>query len=461
MIDVKNVIQSTADKWFLSEPLLFAAFCGHTVTENRRMQCAIRSGQRRIEYNPNWLSGLRELEVMEVLRREVIRIILKHPYDRQPVNPVPDILYDASNLTIYMHGGTSISPGVDLSSLKLDKKLSFEEYYNQMLHKRPPEPEQSNAGSAMSMPFTESSDDGNSDSSEGDSDGNGSMGEKGDESVQNKSGNDNGRQDDNQDKEDKSGTDKDDDSTESDSDNGTDKEDSEKDEASGDIPQSLSEIKDNGTDATELWEEDAVQIEYINQCIENAMLTKSWGSLPGNIQDLIKASTIKAENIRRRLDMFRTSIISTDRRLTRMRPSRRYGWTQMGVLHPYTSRLLIAVDTSGSVQKEDLVRFFGVINSFFTYVIPFIDVIQFDSEVHMPLLSLKKVTSKIQLRGRGGTDFQAPVDYFTEHKEYDGMIVFTDGYAPTPNVPVNRKILWVLQDIQCYKDCNLSPKVYI
>lgn len=393
MIDISNVIQSAADKWFLSEPLLFAAFCDHTVTENRNMQCAMRSGQRRIEYNPDWLRGLRELEVMELLRREVIRIILKHPYDRQPVNPVPELLYLASNLTIYVHGGTSIMPGINLSIIKRDNSLSFEEYYNALLHANVT-PQGKSKEETYNMTAS----------------GNPNNGEGGESSL---------------------------------------------------APQSLNEIKDNGNDATELWEEDAVQIEYINGCIENAMLSRQWGSLAGNIKELIKASTIRADNIRRKLDMFRTSIISTSRRLTRMRPSRRYGWEQMGVVHPYTSRLLIAVDTSGSVQKEDLIRFFGVINSFFTYGIPFIDVLQFDAEIHLPLLSLKKVTSKIQLRGRGGTKFQPPVDFFDKHKEYDGMIVFTDGYAPTPNVPVNRKILWVLQDIQCYKECEMTPKVYI
>lgn len=434
--DVASVIQTTVDKWFLSEPLLFAAYCGHTVTENRNMMCAMRSGQRRIEYNPDWLKGLKELEIMELLRREVIRIILKHLYDRQPVNPVPDLLYLASNLTIYMHGGTSIMPGIDLSAIKRDKSLSFEEYYNALLHA---DSSQQGKGGDDSMPspgISSGDDKGQSDSSE-------------DESSEEGNGKPN---------EDKTSADESDGASSSETDK---KQDGEGSYGSASSPQSLNEIKDSGQDATALWEEDAVQMDYINRCIENAMLSRQWGSIPGNIQGLIKASTIRADNIRRKLDMFRTSIISTDRRLTRMRPSRRYGWTQMGVLHPYVSRLLIAVDTSGSVNDKDLVRFFGVINSFFTYGIPFIDVIQFDAKIHLPLLSLKKVTSKIQLRGRGGTDFQAPVNFFTEHTEYDGMIVFTDGYAPQPTVPPHRKILWVLQNIQCYKECFLSPKVYI
>lgn len=423
MTDVASVIQMTADKWFLSEPLLFAAYCGHTVTENRNMMCAMRSGQRRIEYNPDWLKGLRELEIMELLTREVIRIILKHPYDRQPVNPIPELLYLASNLTIYMHGGTSIMPGMDLSTIPQNKRLSFEEYYNALLHAYVTPQAKSRGKGDNGMPVPDnSSEEGNDNSG----------GSEGDTQKEDGSGNS-------------------DECTENPNDGNSGEK----------RPQSLNEINDQGYDATALWEEDAIQMDYINRCIENAMLSRQWGSLPGNIQGLIKASTIKADNIRRRLDMFRTSIISTSRRLTRMRPSRRYGWTQMGVLHPYVSRLLIAVDTSGSVNEKDLVRFFGVINSFFTYGIPFIDVIQFDATVHMPLLSLKKVTSKIQLRGRGGTNFQAPVDFFTEHKEYDGMIVFTDGYAPIPKVPPHRKILWVLEDIQCYKEFEMTPKVYL
>ncbi len=455
MIDVKNVIQSTADKWFLSEPLLFAAFCGHSVTENRRMACAMRSGQRRIEYNPDWLCGLKELEVMELLRREVIRIILKHPYDRQPVNPVPDLLYLASNMTIYAHGGSSIPPGIDISGFGNGKSLSFEEYYNALLHSVPPQ-------NSSNKQDSDETSDGTGDEGSGGSGKDKTDAKSGSDSGGGK-GSDGSNDAENNDGDASSGgksSDGDSESTDGDksSDNGAAY------DGIGDMrpmPKSLQDIKDSGSDATDLWEEDALQIEYINQCIETAMLTRQWGSLAGRVQDLIKASTIKAENIRRRLDMFRTSIISTDRRLTRMRPSRRYGWAQMGVLHPYTSRLLIAVDTSGSIQNSDLVRFFGVINSFFTYGIPFIDVIQFDAEVHMPVLSLKKVTSKIQLRGRGGTCFQAPVDYFTEHKEYDGMIVFTDGYAPLPKAPVNRKILWVLQNIECYNASALSPKVYI
>lgn len=431
MADVKEAIKATVDNWFLSEPLLFAAYCGHQLVENRKMRCSMRSGRRMIEYNPEILSGLGDTHIAELLRREIVRIILKHPYERQPVNPIPELLYLASNVTIYQHNGSHIPPCLP-AALVLPERKSFEEYYNIIQHE---------------------SQDARSGNSENDKPSCGRMSD----SIDMNGGGD-AEQDSHESMGDGMQSDGCDDCYSGEGYNARNQK--TVSEPSG---SNINDVvkKDNGTDATELWEEDDIQIEYINRCIEDAMLSKRWGSLAGNIRDLIKASTLRCDNIRRKMDMFRTSIISTRRRLTRMRPSRRYGWVQMGVQHPYTSRLLIAVDTSGSVDKKDLIRFFRVINSFFTYGIPFIDVLQFDYKVHPPLLSLKKAADRIALRGRGGTNFQAPVDYFVEHKEYDGMIVFTDGYAPNPQMPPHRKILWVLQDIECYSNFSLSPKVYI
>lgn len=438
---VKDIIKAVTDKWFLSEPLLFAAYCGHQLVENKLMKCSMRSGRRKIEYNPDILSKLGDIHIAELLRREVIRIILKHPYDRQPVNPVQEILYLASNVTIFQNKGTYVSPCLP-AGVELPEGKSFEEYYNRILHELQDLVHKDSESDNSSCECSSGLSDLNSSQSGADYDNSEKETESGlnDEESIDKSGN----------------------KEESKSQGESSKQQC-ADTKTQPEKSSINDVvkNDNGTDATELWEEDGVQIEYINKCIEEAMLSGQWGSLGGNIKDLIKASTIRAENIRRKMDMFRTSIISTNRRLTRMRPSRRYGWTQMGVLHPYTSSLLVAVDTSCSVKKKDLIRFFGVINSFFTYGIPFIDVLQFDAKVNLPLLTLHNVTDKIELRGRGGTNFQAPVDFFIQHKEYDGMIVFTDGDAPVPDVPQHKKVLWVLQDIICYNYCNLNPKVYI
>ena len=77
-------IAKIAERWFLSEEPLFAAFCTHRVTENSDMNCPVRVGKVLIDVNPIQINDLSDKALEERLRVEVIRILLKHPYDRQP-----------------------------------------------------------------------------------------------------------------------------------------------------------------------------------------------------------------------------------------------------------------------------------------------------------------------------------------------------------------------------------------
>ena len=77
-------IAQITERWFLSEEPLFSAFCTHRVAENREMKCHVRVGKGVIEVNPDLCETITDRELEERLRIEVIRILLKHPYDRQP-----------------------------------------------------------------------------------------------------------------------------------------------------------------------------------------------------------------------------------------------------------------------------------------------------------------------------------------------------------------------------------------
>ena len=184
----------------------------------------------------------------------------------------------------------------------------------------------------------------------------------------------------------------------------------------------------------------------------------SWGSLPGDMVELIKKAAEGKIDYRGVLRMFRSSILTQKRRLTRMRPSRRFGFEQMGSRYDFTTHLLIAIDTSGSVGSEDLGRYLNVITSFFKYGIQEIDVLMFDTKVQgkpLALTDAKKNIKELKVCGRGGTDFQAPVDYAVEHPEYDGLIIITDGYAPCPNTEQLRtKLLWVIDNESSYKNIH-------
>ena len=45
-------IEKISLEWFLTEPALFMVMCSHNIVANTDMNCPMRSGQRRIEYNP-------------------------------------------------------------------------------------------------------------------------------------------------------------------------------------------------------------------------------------------------------------------------------------------------------------------------------------------------------------------------------------------------------------------------
>jgi predicted metal-dependent peptidase len=79
---------------------------------------------------------------------------------------------------------------------------------------------------------------------------------------------------------------------------------------------------------------------------------------------------------------------------------------------------------------------------------------QFDCELKGTPISMKKAKKEIKVQGRGGTCFQPLIDFFTTNsKIYDGLIIFTDGYAEVPqNKPATaRKILWICNNEQSYK----------
>ena len=196
-------------------------------------------------------------------------------------------------------------------------------------------------------------------------------------------------------------------------------------------------------DAAEFWDEDEEMADSVNQQIQKAMKTNQWGSISGEFQETITASLKIPMDYRRILSQFRASIITQRRKLTRLKPNRRYGFEFMGSQFEPKTHLLVAVDVSGSIDTEDLKNFLSIINRFFSYGVEVIQVLAFDTEIKQEL-ELKKAAKSIRIIGRGGTDFQCAIDYYESHPEYQGLIIFTDGYADVPKLKMHKQILWIL-----------------
>ena len=206
------------------------------------------------------------------------------------------------------------------------------------------------------------------------------------------------------------------------------------------------------------WDHDQFILEQINDLISEIESSQNWGTLAGNAREMILATRVPKLDYRRVLKSFRANVLSNNRRLTRMKPSRRYGFDYMGSRRDFSTHLLFAVDVSGSVSTEDVRNAFSIVNRLFKYGIESIDVIWFDTAVRNEKpLTIKKAKSEVVVYGRGGTDFQPLMNYLDLHRSYDGMIVFTDGIAPVPEPPKrNRRtrVAWLFNQEENWKQLH-------
>ncbi|MBO7302161.1 MAG: hypothetical protein J6U58_05565, partial [Bacteroidaceae bacterium] len=339
-------IQKEIEQWFLTEPVFFTVYCSHSLVMNANMLCPLRSGKGRIEYNPAIIETMTESRLRDLLRVEIIRILLQHPYARQPIGCPSIVLQTASDLVI--------SPAYNLAWANLAHPTDFGfptgqhyEWYamhlNEFRDNLQQEGEQQQQESEQQQ-GQDSSSQGKNEATEARASNNSEQESK-QQQVQNNSS------------------------------QGKQQQESGQSEAS-----SGNENSDNNNTPTsgytDLWEEDQFQARQITDIVKSS---SSWGSLSGDLIELIKKTAEGKVDFRAVLRMFRASILSQKRRLTRMRPSRRFGFEQMGSRYDFTTRLLIALDTSGSVGSEDLGRYLNVTTSFFKYGIQQIDVLMFDA----------------------------------------------------------------------------------
>src|SRR6185437_4090201 len=67
---------------------------------------AIRVRQGRVEFNPSFVAAIDNDQLQQVMALEAMRILLKHPYARQPVNA--ELAYAASNITLAEYVDTAL-----------------------------------------------------------------------------------------------------------------------------------------------------------------------------------------------------------------------------------------------------------------------------------------------------------------------------------------------------------------
>lgn len=412
-MDIQQQLKKITSQWFLTEPLLFSTVCTHTLVENNSMSVPMRTGRMRIEYSPLVLQNCNAQQLEDYLKVEVFRILLQHPYKRQPYNAKRGVLTLASDVTInsfFKTGGHEgyagygvLLPGVEYCKSQairfttLEHPLGIkwhlldeEKFFQRNMHINPKngylEPvddlsfEQWYKWLLFLITETAIAGSENAGSAEG-----------------------------NQDK----------------------------------------YSQPNLEELSELWEENEEAQKDIKDQIKKAEKDQGWGELGGGAIIKIKDECDFSFDYRKALTQFRANIVSASRSLTRMKPSRRYGFKAMGSRYERKANILVAVDVSGSITEESFEHFYHAIkNFFFLGIIEKIDLIFFDVNLKntTPVTFRKKIDLE-QIKGRGGTNFQPAIDFYFNHNDiYNGMIIFTDGEGPIPQFAGRKgNVLWILE----------------
>ena len=183
------------------------------------------------------------------------------------------------------------------------------------------------------------------------------------------------------------------------------------------------------------------QVEH--QLKESAEQTvKKCGSIPGEMSDIISrllhiepAKFDWRQYLRRFVG--NSSIVYTKK--LRRKYNKRYA-ANPGLKIKFKNHILVGVDTSGSVNNEELEEFFSELTHMHKTGHK-ISVAQCDTS----LRTIEEFQPKKdwEIHGRGGTSFQPVIDHYNEKKGvYTALIYLTDGEAYAPeNCPKNA--LWV------------------
>jgi len=111
-------------------------------------------------------------------------------------------------------------------------------------------------------------------------------------------------------------------------------------------------------------------------------------------------------------------------------------------------RIVIAVDTSGSVDETLLSTFLGEINSIMqSYPNYEVDIITADAKIQSHKVFLPGESLEYKISGGGGTDFRPVFEYIDQQINYLTLLLyFTDGKGTFPKSEPSYDVMWVMPE---------------
>ena len=218
--------------------------------------------------------------------------------------------------------------------------------------------------------------------------------------------------------------------------------------------------KTNENSNVHKWEniakKDAIH-EQIKTTISNAynsMSSKERGFISNEILDQIKI-VMKPPKIKWQKILKDTLGTVRHGKLSTMRKPNRRQYERLdipGVTKNYITKIVIGIDTSGSMSNEMIADALNEVFNIFKNYPTEVTIIECDYNISKtPYVAKKAKDVQTNISGRGGTRFTPVIEYINNNNYKDAVLVyFTDGYGeesiPKPKV---YKTLWVLIDDSC------------
>jgi len=169
------------------------------------------------------------------------------------------------------------------------------------------------------------------------------------------------------------------------------------------------------------------------------------GELPGGIERFFELLVIAKVDWRSELDHAINVHAKTDYRL--MPPSKKllYMGTYLPASYSEQLELVIAIDSSGSVDELLLGRFMAEIESLLLLYPSYqIDLLICDAKIHSHQQFVNGEPLQYELKGGGGTDFRPVFEWLEQHGPLNPLLLyFTDLQGKFPEVEPPFETLWI------------------
>jgi predicted metal-dependent peptidase len=193
------------------------------------------------------------------------------------------------------------------------------------------------------------------------------------------------------------------------------------------------------------------ECETMQKVIAAVQAGKKAGKLPSNMERFVDEFLNPVVDWRQQLRLYMTEITRND--YTWLRPSTRYmsqGLYLPKLESPTIGRIILAVDTSGSIDRKMLNTFATEVKEIAENTNNTVTVIYCDAEVQ----KVEELTDdKLNPKGGGGTDFRPVFTHINENEEdCKVLIYFTDGYCNDfPKYEPDYTTIWAVKDNDNFK----------